>query len=433
MSSSGWLLTQRRSPGNLLSVRRSIVLLVALAALTACVSQSAPDRTPLPNAAEVVAEPAQCQLLVGEGQGVRIEDVIADTGADGVLQVGDIVVSVDGQAVASATDLRRILGEQEVGSTITVTVEREGSAHDESINLGPNPEAPERPMLGVMISTAFSEVAPGDVTEGALAGSPLSRSASIGGRLFAFDPLSAQWISLNADTPVDNWIASDGRVLTLANPDQPGSSLIDVVNQEELTFEIGDWNGSNLLGTLGAKSVVSVTRPVDGEENLVEIAVMLVDFAGRNADWIWPVTGQSGIPLASFPAPDASQLVLVGEDQESGEFRHVLLSAEGALTAPVSVPTGFLALGWFDDEQLLVGGDGLGLQVVDLGGGSPTPFTVPTSISTLRRVWPVGDGTHILGHTANSLVRFSGDPDAEVRTLADNCQVEVVGDLGWSA
>ncbi|MDQ3501317.1 MAG: hypothetical protein M3488_10180, partial [Actinomycetota bacterium] len=93
----------------------------------------------------------------------------------------------------------------------------------------------------------------------------------------------------------------------------------------------------------------------------------------------------------------------------------------------------YVALGWFDEDRILVGGEGQGLQIVDLGGADPVAVELPAVLTSLRRVWPVGDGTHVLGESGNALVRFSTDPVAEVRTLADNCQIDSLGDLGWSA
>ena len=414
-------------------MRRSLRLSLVLVVLTACVGQSPPERTPLPDAATIIPEPEECQLLVGEGQGVRIEEIIAESGADGVLEVGDLLVSVNDQAVASATDLRQILAEQDVGETITVTVEREGTELDESIDLGPNPDAPDRPLLGVMITTAFTELAPVDLEESTLTGGNFARPVSIAGELYAFDPLEVEWTSLGATTPTENWIVTGDRVLFLQDRDQPGSALIDSANEEQLVFEIGDWNGSNLLGTLDDRVIVSVTRPVEGSDEQVEVAVMLVDFGARNAEWIWQVTADSGIPLASYPSPSGAQILLVGENPESGEIHHTLLSAEGARTGSAAVPAGFVGLGWFDEQRILVGGDAQGLHIVDLGGADPVVLEVPPVLTALRRVWPVGDGEHVLGESGNALVRFSTDPDAEVRTLLDNCVINQIGDLGWSA
>jgi hypothetical protein len=402
-------------------------------ALTSCAGQSPPPRTPLPEAASVVPEPQECHFLVGPGQGVRVEDIIADSGADGVLEIGDVLTAVNNQVVASVADLRAILAEHEVGQTIAVTVERGGEPVDQSIDLGPNPDDPTRPLLGVMISTAFDDVLPEDLGSEPILTGGFARAVSVAGRLYAFDPISAEWTSLEAETPADNWIAANGRVLYLQGRDEPGSALIDPINEEQLVFEIGEWNGSNLLGTLGDKVIVSVTRPVPNVADRVEVGVMMVDFVERNANWIWQVTADSGVPVASFPSPTGSQILLLGEDPESGTLFHSLISAEGTRTGSVEVPDGFLGLGWFDERRILVGADAQGLQLVDLGGADPVPVEVPSVISSLQRVWPVGDGTHLLGETGNSLVRFALDPEAEVRTLASSCQVDLLGDPGWSS
>ncbi|MCA1736810.1 MAG: hypothetical protein LC739_12110 [Actinobacteria bacterium] len=309
--------------------RWSLVFLL----LAACIGQTSPDRTPLPDAASIIPEPEECQFLIGAGQGALIEDIVAGSGADGVLQVGDVLVSVN-------------------------------------------------------------------------------------------DDL---------DTPTENWVAAGARVLYLEGRDEEGSALIDMANEEQLVFEIGDWNGSNLLGSLGDQVIVAVTRPVPDNDEQVEVAVMLVDFAARNAEWLWQVTADSGIPIASYPSPTGSQILLIGEEPETGVLYHSLLSAEGTRTGSVEVPAGYVALGWFDEDRILVGGEGQGLQIVDLGGDAPVAVELPAVLTSLRRVWPVGDGTNVLGESGNALVRFSTDPAAEVRTLADNCQIDSLGDLGWSA
>ena len=409
--------------------RWSLVFLL----LAACIGQTSPDRTPLPDAASIIPEPEECQFLIGAGQGVLIEDIVAESGADGVLQIGDVLVSVNDQAVASAGELRQLLTDHEVGETITVTVEREGSPVEETVDLGSNPDAPERPQLGVMVTTAFTEVAPVDLDAAPLDSGDFARSVSIGGRLYAFDPVTAEWTGLELETPTENWVAAGGRVLYLEGRDEGGSALIDSVNEEQLVFEVGDWNGSNLLGSFGNKVIVAVTRPVVNNDEQVEVAVMLVDFAARNAEWIWQVTADSGIPIASYPSPTGSQILLIGEEPETGVLYHSLLSAEGTRTGSVEVPAGYVALGWFDEDRILVGGEGQGLQIVDLGGADPVAVELPAVLTSLRRVWPVGDGTHVLGESGNALVRFSTDPVAEVRTLADNCQIDSLGDLGWSA
>ncbi|MGH9892708.1 MAG: PDZ domain-containing protein, partial [bacterium] len=224
---------------------------ISLALVLAACGQTPPPRETLPDAATVVPEPQACAVLVGESQGVAIEDVLADTGADGALQSGDLLVSVDGEAVTSATVLREILATRSVGDSVLIVVRRDGDEMTEEIVLGANPDAPERPMLGVLVTTAFERIPPAELgSEPALEGD-FSRATSIAGQMYAFDPVEGSWVSLDFATPAQTWAVIGDRILTLENPNTPESALVDHVNGEELLFEVADWNGSQILGTMG--------------------------------------------------------------------------------------------------------------------------------------------------------------------------------------
>ena len=382
----------------------------------------------------MVPEPQACVVLVGESLGVAIEDVIADSGADGVLLTGDLLVSVDGEEVTSATVLREILATRVVGDSVRIVVRRDGEElRDLEVVLGPNPDAPERPLLGVLVTTAFEQIPPAELEAGGSLRGPFARATSIGGQMYAFDPASGEWINLDFATPGETWAATGDRILTLDNPNTPESVLVDHLNQEELVFEVAEWNGSLILGTLGDRIVTSVTRPIEGETELVEVAVMVIDFDARAAVWIWQANTEVGLPVASFPSPDGNQLLIVGQDQDNSEFRHTVLSADGQVSIPnITGPGGAIGLGWFDDETILVGGDSGGLAMVDVFTDESTVVELPATVGTIRRAWPVGDGSHLLAEAGSSLVRIDRSGTEEIRTLADNCQIELLGDPGFS-
>ncbi|MGH8959414.1 MAG: PDZ domain-containing protein [Acidimicrobiia bacterium] len=412
-------------------MRRFVPIFLVLV-LAAC-GQAPPTRETLPDAATVVPEPQTCAVLVGESLGVAIEDVIPDSGADGVLQSGDVLVSVDGEAVTSATVLREILATRAVGDSISIVVRRDGIEMTEEIVLGANPDAPERSMLGVLVTTAFERIPPGDLGSDTEIRGEFARATSIAGQMYAFDPVAGSWTSLDFPTPAQTWAVIGDRILTLEDPNTPESALVDHLNGEELVFEVGDWNGSQILGTLGVGVVTAVTRPVEGEADLVQVAVMLVDFGGRTAAWIWPANPALGLPVASFPSPDESRLLVVGQDQETSEFRHTVLTDTGQVAIEnLTSPAGGIALGWFDDETIMVGSDPGGLALVDIQSDESTAIELPAAIGNIRRAWPVGDGTHLLAESGASLVRFERDGSEEIRTLADNCQLELLGDPGFS-
>ena len=421
---------KRKPPASLKSPVRRIFPIFMIMVLAAC-GQAPPPRETLPDAASVIPEPQACAVLVGESLGVAIEDVIANTGADGVLQSGDLLVSVDGEAVTSATVLREILATRAVGDTISIVVRREGDNVTEEITLGANPDAPERPLLGVLVTTAFERIPPTDLGETEIEGN-FARATSIAGQMYAFDPVAGTWTSLDFPTPAQTWAVIGNRILTLEDPNTSESALVDHVNGEELLFEVADWNGSQILGTLGNGVVTAVTRPVEGQADLVQVAVMLVDFGGRTAVWIWPVSPELGLPVASFPSPNGSRLLVVGQDQETSEFRHTVLNSSGLVQVEsLSSPAGAIALGWYDNETILVGSDLGGLALVDVATDESTPVELPEAIGTIRRAWPVGDGVHLLAETGASLVRFERNGGEEIRTLADNCQLELLGDPGF--
>ena len=409
---------------------RRLLPLFLLVLVLAC-GQTPPPRGTLPDAAAVVPEPVACAFLIGDALGVAVDDVIDGTGSEGVLEQGDLMLTVDGDAVPDASTLREILSTRTVGDTVTVVVSRSGEEISEEIVLVSNPEAPERPLLGVLVSTSYERQSPTDVEAGTLSGD-FSRAASVGGTMYAIDPLSGEWVSLGVETPGDTWVAIDGRVLTLSNPGEEGSALVDQAGGAQLVFEVAGWNGARLLGTLGNRVLATVTRPVEDNPELVEVAVMLVDFEDRASVWIWPSTSDLGLPVATFPSPDGTQILVVGQEQETTEFRHAIISAEGQLITPsLSSPAGAIGLGWFDGSTLMVGSEAGGLALVDVATDVSTPLEVPAALGSIRRAWPVGDGDHLLAESASALVRFSTNAGEEIRTLADNCQVELLGDPGF--
>ncbi len=75
-----------------------------------------------------------------ESGGPRVAAVSeASPAASGGVQVGDVIVSIDGDAVASADGLRDAIAAREVGSEVTLTVQRGGEKTTLSVTLGERP------------------------------------------------------------------------------------------------------------------------------------------------------------------------------------------------------------------------------------------------------------------------------------------------------
>ena len=417
-------------------MRRVIGLSVSVLLVTACAGQEPPPRTPLPNAAEVVPLPETCTFQIGEGQGVNIDDVIAESGADGVLVVGDLLVAVNGEGIANADQLREALGRQQVGDTVSVDVIREGEEVSTEILLGPNPDAPDRPMLGVMIVTAFESIEPGEVGTDVEVGD-LARAVGIGTSVYLLDPVSGSWAALEVDAPDDIWAAGGEAILTLEDAATPESALVDVVSGDRLVFDLGDWWAVNILGSLGSDTVLSVARPVPGDGELVELAIVVIDFHRRAVEWIWQIDQAIGLPVASFPSPDGARLLIAGQDQEDDTLRYTVVSAADGIpmASPdtLSAAEATVALGWFDEESFLVSTNTGSLVFIDSASGIATEATLPAAVGQPSRLATVGDGVHLLAESGTSLIKLDLSGTSEIRTLADHCQIGVIGSLGWAS
>jgi PDZ domain-containing protein len=80
---------------------------------------------------------------------VTVGDVQSDAPAAAVLQSGDAIVAVNGRTVGDITTLRDLVAAHPVGTTLTVTVERDGKRRDVSVKTIDSGETDHRPILGI--------------------------------------------------------------------------------------------------------------------------------------------------------------------------------------------------------------------------------------------------------------------------------------------
>ena len=410
------------------------LFLIGLVLVSACTGQTPPSRQPLPSVGEVVEEALPCGFLLGEGLGVSIEDVISGGAADGVLESGDLLVGLDGATVANADQLRAVLAEKAVGDEVALDVKRGEDDIALEVTLGANPDDPARPLLGVMIETAFERVPAPELT-GQLEGSPLTRAVEIGGDLYVLDPQTAAWGSLEVEAPTGPWAAVAGGIFVVEQADSAESSLFDVVSRDRILFEAGDWRASRILGSIGNQIVVSASRPVEGDEGLFELAIMLIDLEARNARWIWVIDDfDLGLPVVTFPSPDGTRILVAGQGQEDEIIRYLVIGVDSIVQqrpADLTSAEDLIAVGWLDNRQVLMRTRDGALQLLEPATGLVTPMEMPATVGSVSRVWAVGDGELLLADTGSALVRFRSSGDSEVRILADNCEVGLIGDIGW--
>src|SRR5207302_3104892 len=92
------------------------------------------------------------------GQGAEVESLIEGMPAQGVLQVGDIIVAVDGQPIDTTSALIQAVTRHRVGDQVTLTIRRDGQTQDLQIGTRSSPTEPGRPIVGVTVSTYLFDV-----------------------------------------------------------------------------------------------------------------------------------------------------------------------------------------------------------------------------------------------------------------------------------
>ena len=92
------------------------------------------------------------------GQGAQVESIIDGMPAEGVLQVGDVIVAVDGQPIDTTNALIQAITHHAVGDQVNLTVQRDGVEQMLTVATRNSPTDPGRPVVGVTVSTYLFDV-----------------------------------------------------------------------------------------------------------------------------------------------------------------------------------------------------------------------------------------------------------------------------------
>ena len=87
------------------------------------------------------------------GEGVEVLQVVDDTPAAGVIEVGDRFVVIAGQPVSTADQAGEIIRGFEVGDTITLSGSRGEEPLSVDVTLAPHPDIEGAPLVGVVFDT----------------------------------------------------------------------------------------------------------------------------------------------------------------------------------------------------------------------------------------------------------------------------------------
>ena len=175
---------------------------------------------------ELAGEPVELT-----GDGARIEDVIEDAPAEGILRVGDVITAVDGDPVHIATDVSQRASMLEDGQTVTLTVERGDEERDLEVRARFS-EIVGHPIVGIRISTVNPGV---DFPEGI----SIEETTNIGGASAGLmTALTIYDLYDPADLTRDRVIAGTGTIATDGTVGPVGGIREKVVGAHESGAEI---------------------------------------------------------------------------------------------------------------------------------------------------------------------------------------------------
>jgi PDZ domain-containing protein len=138
---------------------------------------------------------------------VVLGDVVCGSPADGKLELGDVVVAIDGQAVAKAEDVRPLVTTHQPGDEVVFTVERDGTRRDVRFPLGKRQGAA---FAGISPQTDTRHDIPVDVSIDTQRVS--GPSAGLAFSLAIIDDLTKGNLTGGGDVAVTGTISEDGSV-----------------------------------------------------------------------------------------------------------------------------------------------------------------------------------------------------------------------------
>lgn len=395
----------------------------------------------------VAAAPATCRLAVGTGLGAQVVRLTDGSPAAGLLEPGDIVVGFDGRPVTTAADLITAVRASDIGAVRAVAVVRDAEELSYDVEVRESTITPGRPVIGVEVTTHVDLV---DIEAAAATGAaaPTGISARLvqfqdGGRVFVLDPLAGEWAQLLPAAPPPPWISTGDTLLTLVDNDD-GTLLVDVLDGTEVVVDTRRWGVRWLLGAIGGNvlAVADRGRGPDNDLSSLEGALLAVDPTSGDIVWEWlPGTRDEAplVPLIAFVAPDAERVVvgLGAAAVDTEDFSYVVLDADGRPETqwppPTDgiVPEGGHVLGWYDGTDLLFITDRqTGLFRFTPGDEAFDELTLPVNASPTR-IWPLGDGRHVILQTDTEMMLVAGDGSPFARRLTEGCVADSILGRGW--
>jgi hypothetical protein len=388
-----------------------------------------PERAPLPEVDEVLDPPAQCTFLVGDPQGVLVQEVIPDSAAEGILLAGDVIIAFDDEPTPDSEALLTALSSRSEGDVVDVEFLRNDEATKGMLTLGPNPDDTGPPRIGVMIRTQYQVVPASEVDTGSTTG-PLTRPISIAGTIFLFDPVPSVWERTTVSVPDElSWVATTSGLYAIDD-----GALTDLTTGEGVPHDgFEGWEPVRNIGSVGADLMLVVTQAVPDDPERVAVGISRFDPVREASLWAEPVVEGFGIPVSAMGSPDGESVVVVGVSEGGTEITGVALwDGEGRVVDTLDLTELGTPVGWMDEESVLFRTD-VGLAtLVTVSNGQTEAIELESAVEGLP-LFPVGDGRGVLAVDGQVLLLEDVTVSGDLRVLAENCVIGRIGEPGWGA
>jgi hypothetical protein len=383
----------------------------------------------LPNVGDVLEPPVACSFSVGAPQGAFVSEVLEDTGADGVLEAGDVIVAVNGIETADSDHLRQALSDLSVGESVALELRRDDVEESAELILGGNPEDPDRPFMGVMIRTAYEQVLASEAAQ-VIPEMSTTRGVVIGGLLYEMEPSGPLWLNTGVAMADDlNWVATSQSIYVLSDGVEP--VLSDLLSGDVINYPtVDNWLPARLIGAIEEDLLLAVTQEVPDDPELVAVGISRFDPETGDIDWIEPISEGFGAPVRAWGSPESAFITLAGADPEDASLTGVdVLTAEGVTAGLDDLLTLGTPIGWLDEDTAVFRTSVSSVSTVNPVTGEVNEVDLDPSLEGVP-LYAVADGHSVLAVSDRSLLIDDLTTDNEVRVLAENCSIGRIGDPG---
>ncbi|MDP9495826.1 MAG: hypothetical protein M3P87_11360, partial [Actinomycetota bacterium] len=260
---------------------------------------------------------------------------------------------------------------------------------------------------------------------------PTSRAVVIGGLLYGMEPSGTLWVNTGVAVEDDaNWAATSESVYVLSTGES--RILTDLLRDEVVNYPVVEgWIPARLIGSIDDDLLLTVTREVPDQPELVSVATSRFDPETGVTEWIEPMSEGFGVPLSGWGSPEFGYITLAGVDPDNASLTGVEMITSDGVTAGLNDLLGNgTPIGWLDETTAVFRTTATTVSTVDAVTGDVTEITLDVALEGVA-LYAVADGHSVIGVSDRSLLIDDLTTDQEVRVLAENCSVGRVGETGW--